>query len=353
MVFVSKKFLLLLGTTLLASMMQIRCSMADEASSSDYEKDHPPKLPDMSNGGIFVYYHLYKTGGSSITELVVETISDTSEDLKDGELNHVAFINNREDMTQEDIRDSIQMVRNGNRAVFYNFHVEFPETMYPTLVEAAPVLAAWREYAESQGVPFFLMTVVREPLAQALSFFNFFHVAVDEEEWSPFTGDLDPTEENFLKTYVPNRMCHLMYDDAHGILEAPDFALRDGLLEDLHHFMDEDEMERRNQPSFCNIDVVRKILFTSGIFDYVGVTDRLSTHILPMIMQIVFGDHTLAFEAEQKKSVEYIFEEDEVPPLRKNAVSEATKEKVRTESAKDTQLFEEARDRFAHWPKYL
>jgi len=392
MVFVSKRFLLVLGTALLASMMQARCSLAEEASSSattpedtstttatstvdagadagaepgaepgaeadvnpnpSYEIQHPPKLPDMKNGGIFVYFHLYKTGGSSITELVTETITDLGEDLEDDEQSHVIFTNNREDMTQEDIRDSIQMVRNGNRAVFYNFHVEFPETMYPTLVEAASVLAAWREYADSQGVPFFLMTVLREPLAQALSFFNFFHVAVDEEEWSPFTGDLEPTEENFLKTYVPNRICHLMYDDAHGILEAPDFALRDGLLENIHAFMDSDELNRRNEPSFCNIDMVRKIIFTSGIFDFVGVTDNLSTHILPMIMEVVFGDHKLAWEADRKKDVEAIFEEDEVPPLRKNALTEATKEKIRVESAKDTQLYEEARERFAHWPKY-
>lgn len=378
MVFASKKVLLLLVTVLLASLMQVRCSVAEEESVSEsisdesssttatvdasgttagtdvsYEEQHPPNLPDMKNGGIFVYFHLYKTGGSSITELVAETIGELAEDLEDDELSHVVFTNNREDMTMEDIKESIQMVRHGNRAVFYNFHVEFPSTMYPTLVEAAPILTAWRDYCESQGVPFFLMTVIREPLAHSLSFFNFFHVAVDEEDWSPFTGDLDPTEENFLKTYVPNRICHLMYDDAHGILEAPDFALKEGVLENLPHFMDEDELNRRNEPSFCNIDIVRKILFESGIFDYVGVTDRLSTHILPMITQVVFGDHTLAGEAEKKKDVEEIFEEDEVPPLRKNALSEATKEKVRIESAKDTKLYEEAVARFAHWSKYL
>jgi len=368
MAFASKRFLLLLATALLASLMQVQCSVAEEDSTTtttvdasgttvdteaSYEEQHPLNLPNMENGGIFVYFHLYKTGGSSITELVVETIGDLSEELKDDELSHVVFTNNREDMTMEDIKESIQMVRNGNRAVFYNFHVEFPSTMYPTLVEAAPILRAWRDYCDSQGVPFFLMTVLREPLGHALSFFNFFHVAVDEEDWSPFTGDLEPTEENFLKTYVPNRLCHLMYDDAHGILEAPDFALRDGLLENLPHFMDEEELNRREEPSFCNVDVVRKILFESGTFDYVGVTDRLSTHVLPMMTQIVFGDHELALEAEQKKDVEYIFEEDEIPPLRKNALSEATKEKVRIESAKDTQLYEEAVARFAHWPKYL
>jgi len=238
--------------------------------------------------------------------------------------------------------------------MFYNFHVEFPETMYPTLVEAALVLDQWRKYAESQGVPFFAATVLREPLSHALSFFNFFHVASEDSDWNPFTYYLEPTEENFLKTYVPNRMCHLLYNDAHGILEAPDFALRPDLVEDLHHFMDEDELNRRNEPSFCDVDVVRKILFDDTTFDFVGVTERLTTHILPMFMQIVFGDHTLSEGADRKKDSTLIFDEpDEAPPLRKNKLSEATKEKVAKESAKDYQLYDEAVAKFAHWPQYV
>lgn len=312
----------------------------------------PPVIPDFTNGGILVYFHLYKTGGSSITELVVETKADLDEALQDDEEEMIVFVNNREDMTNEDIEESISMVKDKGKTVFYNFHVEFPSTMYPTLVEAAPVLDMWREAAKAQGVPFFLTTVLREPVGHALSFFNFFHVAVDEEEWSPFTGDLEPTEENFLKTYAPNRLCHLMYDDAHGILEAPDFALREGLLENLKYFMDEEEMDRRNEPSHCDADVVRKVLF-GGTFDYVGVTERLSTHILPMFTQIIFGDHELAKVADKKKDITEMFEEDEMPPLKKNKLSESTKEKIAKESSKDQQLYEEARDRFAHWPSYL
>jgi hypothetical protein len=314
----------------------------------------PPKIPDMTHGGVLVYFHLYKTGGSSITELVMETKGDMEEELDENDEESVIFINNREDMTGEDIMNSVTMVKNRGKVVFYNFHVEFPETMYPTLVEAAPLLKAWRQHATEEGVPFFLATVLREPLGQSLSFFNFFHVVINHElvDWTPFRGDLDPTEENFLKTYVPNRLCHLMYDDAHGILEAPDFALIDGLVDNLHHFMDDNEINRRNEPSHCDIDVVRSILF-GGLFDYVGITERLSGTILPMFMQMVFGDHKIAERAEKKKDVNELFEEDEMPPLKKDKLSEATKEKVKKGSAKDQQLYEEARDRYAHWPVYF
>ena len=71
-------------------------------------------------------------------------------------------------------------------------------------------------------------------------------------------------------------------------------------------------------------------------------------------MKIVFGDENLADGSERRKDVSIIFEVDEheLPPLKKHALSEATKEKVLKESAKDQQIYEEARDRFAHWPKF-
>ena len=401
MVLSSRKLLLLLGMALLASM-QVVSSMAEESpptyDAPTYEEkteeeidaegevetedpeeieepqdgiyDHlpplrpipsnipdmtdlpPPNMPDMTNGGVLVYFHLYKTGGSSITELILETKGDIEEDLTEYDEENLVFENNREDLTGHQIVSSVALAMEKKIPVFYNFHVEFPATMYPTLVEAAPVLNGWREYAESQGVPFFLATVLREPLGHALSFFNFFHVVADGQDWTPFTGELEPTEENFLKTYVPNRLCHLMYDDAHGILEAPEFALREGVLEELDYFMDHDEINRRNEPSNCDIDVVRNILF-GGTFDYVGVTERLSTHILPMFMKIMLGDPTLAIESERKKDVDEMFDDDEPPPLKKNKLSEATKEKVAKESAKDQQLYEESRDRFSHWPQFL
>lgn len=337
-----------------------------------------PELPNMTNGGIFVHFHLYKTGGSSVTELFValkseEQDEDDDEDDDEDEdrkrmrkrkrnkievnSNHLesgklVFVNNRESMTDEDIEWSINEVKEKKKPVFYNFHVEFPSTMYPTLVEAAPQIDLWRKTAEAEGIPFFVATVLREPLGHALSFFNFFHVTVDESHWSPFAGDMDATEENFVKTFVPNRLCHLMYDDAHGILEAPDFALREGLKENLWHFMDEDELNRRNEPSSCDIDAMRKILFRDTTFDFVGVTERLSTHILPMFTKIVFGDPTLAQDAETKKRAVDMTDDTWVP-LKKHALSDSAKEMVATGSAKDQQLYEEARDHFAHWPSYL
>ena len=74
-------------------------------------------------------------------------------------------------------------------------------------------------------------------------------------------------------------------------------------------------------------------------------------------------------DAEQEKKIEDLFEvwnekqeektatvdnlSERMVPLRKDDLSESTKEMIARESAKDQQLYEEARDRFAHWPRYL
>jgi hypothetical protein len=229
--------------------------------------------------------------------------------------------------------------------------------MYPTLVEAEPILKKWSLTAKEKNISYFSTTLVREPIGHALSFFNFFHVAIADEDWSPFQGDMDPTEDNFLKTYVPNRLCHIMYDDAHSILEAPDYALRDGLVNDLHHFMDVVEYNRRNEPSYCNITKVREILYNTNIFNYIGVTEKLSTHILPMFTYLVFGDASWGLNTSIKKKVDTFYdnEEDiklEIKPLKKYDLSDETKQKVLTESNLDQQLYEEILEKFNHWPKY-
>ena len=313
----------------------------------------PPALPDFSQGGIVVYFHLYKTGGTSITELIVKT-KEEHEDASQYLVIH--NYNNGQDLDGGfDIQDSITLVQDHGKTIFYNFDSQSPSNC-PTLVEAIPVLDGWRRAAKAAGVPFFVTTVVREPLAHAVSFFNFFHVFDydDEDDWNPFTSDLAPTEDNFLKTYSPNRLCHWLYDDVHGILEAPEFALRAGLWDNRHHYRDaeEERTRRRHAPSPCDLEVVRKLLF-GGTFDYVGVTERLSTQMLPMLTAMVFGDHTLAQEADQKLDITTVLTTDAKSPLTMDTLSDATRDMVLRESSQDTALYEEARDRFAHWPRYF
>mmetsp|Transcript_12441 Transcript_12441/g.13643 ORF Transcript_12441/g.13643 Transcript_12441/m.13643 type:complete len:291 (+) Transcript_12441:67-939(+) len=196
-------------------------------------------VPNFTNGGIFVFLHLSKTGGTSFWALM-----NKLQDKK-----QIDFHWKRQRMTQQDITDSIASAtsQKKNKAVVYLFHAEYPNPTYPTLRDAAPLIDEWRTQATDWEVPFFAATTVRAPLGHALSVFNFYHVTNAEEEWNPFVGNLAPTEENFLATFVPNRLCHLMTDDPHGIVQAPAVALREDVLEERNRLVLEQHEQKHDQ----------------------------------------------------------------------------------------------------------
>lgn len=360
--------LLRLWTVSLLSLVVLSEEAANIADSSEpgsktsnntTEEQEVPELPDFTYGGIFVYFHLYKTGGTSVNMFFHNLIFEYPEEHNP--YHKIIMEVNREDMTKEDVDWSIEQVEQSRQIVFYNFHVEYPNYQYPTLVEAAPVLQQWRAEAEAKGIPFFASTTIREPLGHSLSFFNFFHVSDDGSYWNPFEGDLQPTEANFLKTYVPNRLCHLMYNDAQGILEVPKIALRNETLNNLT----EDLLNRRKEATSCDAVKVQEALF-GGTFDYVGVTEELSTHSLPMFAKLIFGDASLAADAPREKKAQQVVnsfhdydydhnetEVVEVIVLKKEDLSEATKAKIMEESKIDQALYEEARKTFGHWPSFF
>mmetsp|Transcript_38747 Transcript_38747/g.44637 ORF Transcript_38747/g.44637 Transcript_38747/m.44637 type:complete len:290 (-) Transcript_38747:788-1657(-) len=196
-------------------------------------------VPNFTEGGIFVFLHLSKTGGTSFWALM-----NKLQDKK-----QIDFHWKRQRMTQQDITDSIASAtsQKKNKAVVYLFHAEYPNPTYPTLRDAAPLIDEWRTQATDWEVPFFAATTVRAPLGHALSVFNFYHVTNAEEDWNPFVGNLAPTEENFLATFVPNRLCHLMTDDPHGIVQAPAVALREDVLEERNRLVLEQHEQKHDQ----------------------------------------------------------------------------------------------------------
>mmetsp|Transcript_33006 Transcript_33006/g.37847 ORF Transcript_33006/g.37847 Transcript_33006/m.37847 type:complete len:467 (+) Transcript_33006:84-1484(+) len=343
-------------------------------------------VPNFTKGGIFVFLHLSKTGGTSFWALM-----NKLQDKK-----QIDFHWKRQRMTQQDITDSIASAtsQNNKKAVVYLFHAEYPNPTYPTILDAAPLIDEWRTQATDWEVPFFAATTVRAPLGHALSVFNFYHVTNAEEDWNPFVGNLAPTEENFLKTFVPNRLCHLMTDDPHGIVQAPAVALREDVLEERNRLVleqheqkhdqglkkgqqqqqqqpqqrlrkipnnkdeEEETVEVLSEQSVCDITTIHNILFVTGTFDYVGVTEQCSTHSFPLFMDIIVGNPAVAgIQTKVAKNTEFVFsthKENSRPPLKQEDLSETTRQQVALESALDQQLYQTALERLvqSQWPSY-
>lgn len=71
-------------------------------------------------------------------------------------------------------------------------------------LELEPYIQFWRERSRITGVPFFSFTVLREPIASQVSFFNFYHI---------FPGDPRFCENSFAKKF--SNRCYLIQKEAY------------------------------------------------------------------------------------------------------------------------------------------
>jgi len=183
------------------------------------------------------------------------------------------------------------MAEKKKKLILLELHVEHPAPDFPSLVELAPILDRWRAEADRRGVGFFAFTLVREPVAHALSFFNFFHVGnirngrplpsrTDHDYWNPFKP-LRSSEENFLRSYYSNnRQCRMLNSDPQATYAAPQDLVWNETL------VSKKQVTDSQQP--CRIDKVHNALFDS--LDWVGTTENLQNETLPLLTKLVAND---------------------------------------------------------------
>jgi hypothetical protein len=205
-----------------------------------------------------------------------------------------------------------------------------------------------RAAAQAEGVPFFAFTVLREPVAHALSFFNFFHVAVKPTaNWNPFRAHMEPTESNFLATFQGNRQCHMLDRDAEALFKSPLVALKDPhdpIILRQRAIINDGDSDESHYFQKCRVNAVRRALFES--LDWVGTTDQLSKSTLPLITSILLSDPEVGSIHESSK----VFTEDprynEYTGLHRDDLSTAALERVFFETQWDRQLYKEAQAMF-------
>mmetsp|Transcript_0 Transcript_0/g.1 ORF Transcript_0/g.1 Transcript_0/m.1 type:complete len:435 (+) Transcript_0:114-1418(+) len=288
-------------------------------------------LPDFSNGGIVIFYHIYKTGGSTVGKLLHElaqrnqkihiirrykdfneqdiesTEQDTDND--EGDMEKAKFNVFKQEMEspatmfftmirkhidwEQQCVSTLDLASTKKKLVLLELHVEDPAPEFASLVELAPTIDRWRAEADRRGVGFFAFTLVREPVAHALSFFNFFHVGnfagrppptrFDHDFWNPFKP-LAPTEKEFLRSYyAKNRQCRMLHSDPQSTYAAPQRLVWK------KHKATSAEIAELHQP--CEINKVYDTFIQS--LDWVGTTENLQNETLPLLTKIVANDPSI------------------------------------------------------------
>jgi Sulfotransferase family len=314
-------------------------STSTESTDDDGSDDDSSSMtiPNFENGGIMVFYHVYKTGGSTVTGLMSDLAKADEEEEK------YFFMRVRKSVPWGIAKMAVKRAANQNKTVMCELHVQYPSKEFPTLVELVPTLVKWRAEAERRGVPFFAFTVLREPVAHSISFFNFFHVAGrdDGQAWNPFRT-LAPTEKNYLKSFQGNRQCHLMDADANGVIKSPVAGLRPAAVafrQELPSYESDDVHRDEN----CRYRKVRDALF--GTMDWVGTTESLQTETLPLLSTILLNDPAVGWNQTSKKVFSANVRVGTIG-IKREGLSESTLAHVERETKLDRWLYEEARERF-------
>ena len=219
-------------------------------------------LPSFAKGGVVIFNHVAKTGGTTIRE----TFSKQSNI-------EWQFVGGLDDLLTYSIEVDLRLsgkIRD-DKILFLELHGPVPG-----IFELHDFFDRWHAMAEEHHSSFFTFTVVRDPVAYAVSFFNFILAEPCLFNGCPYKL-YAPTEENLIETAQANYQC--MY-----------------LARDVTWF---DFTENQTIPPLateyeCNAvyNVMRMDM------DWIGVTEKLTSETMPLLKHMLLTDqHTAVTES--------------------------------------------------------
>jgi len=148
------------------------------------------------DGGIIIFVHVPKTGGTTIRDIF-------SNATRFPQIRYWALYSLKHFRAAQEEVD--QRLQSGPRSDYEKpiLFVELHGHNTPTLVELQSTLSTWKRQALEHKIPFFVFTLLRNPVDLAVSFFNFFHVFRDPR----FGPQMEPTVDNLRQTLQWNPQC--------------------------------------------------------------------------------------------------------------------------------------------------
>jgi hypothetical protein len=260
-------------------------------------------LPNFENGGVVIFNHIAKTGGT--------TIRENFSKLPNVEWQFVGGLDDLLEYSKEVDRRLTNKIKD-NKTLFLELHGPVPGMF--TLHD---FLNRWQKIAEKEGTSFFAFTMVRDPVAYSVSFFNFILAEPCLFNGCPYKT-WPVTEENFIESAQPNYQCHYMARDVTWF----DFT------------------EKQSIPPLATeyeCDAVYNVMKLD--MDWIGTTEKMSTETMPLLT------HMLVNEKQKGPSLETFNEVEKKKPvvIKTEALQDATVEYIRAISQYDQAIYDKVK----------
>jgi hypothetical protein len=225
---------------------------------TDRRHDIPPVF---DKAGMVVFYHIAKTGGTTVRELFTKRTDYWRV------CNHSQLLTMNAQLPQ-----LLQQQQPRTKTLFLELHVG-GEMYLPGMAGLHPYLVHWRSLAQRHDMPFFAFCLLREPASYHKSYYTFFHAERCTKSFCEKPKFANLSDQTLIQTAVPNQQCHtLVYGQYLGNHEPP--------LDTVHPPVTRDE---------CWSTVN---MFLQHDWDHVGRTEDLSNLILPALSKLLMLNHS-------------------------------------------------------------
>ena len=247
---------------------------------------HHPRGWNNGGGGLILFYHVAKTGGSTVRSFFEQVSQRNPSKFMYGRyLNYQKRNANANTTTTtntcippgEDknkmamfLKECQNLLANENNTMTYLWEIHGGS---PGLDILAPYISELRKTSQLHNKSFFAFTMVREPVSHAESYFKFFHVNCTDRwrgrRWCEHRQFHKATEQNILESAElihPNQQCFLLKHASAIEGMNPSFYQKCKVT---HEDCD-------------NIYETMK-----GTLDWVGTMERLSMDTLPLLQYLV------------------------------------------------------------------